>query len=194
MVGRQVRERAPFEGAVLTGGRMGRDKALLLVEEIPMALRVARSMLEAGAKDVFAVGGDPASLRALGLRFVPDESAHEGPLGGIVSALRVASEAAVVVTACDMPWIRADHVAGLISALGTYDAVLSAADGQLQPLHAAWRRIAVDKLERAFLSGERSPLRAIGGLQYAVVDFGAGPWSIDLDTPDDVASIETTPT
>jgi molybdopterin-guanine dinucleotide biosynthesis protein A len=171
---------------------MGRDKALLSVEEIPMALRVAHSMFEAGAKDVFAVGGNAESLLTLGLRFVPDEYPGEGPLGGIVSALRVATEAVVVVTACDMPWIRSDHVARLVRALGANDVVMSAADGRAQPLHAAWGDTALDKLERAFLLGERSPQRAIRDLQYAIVDFGAGSWSIDLDTPDEAGFIDTT--
>jgi molybdopterin-guanine dinucleotide biosynthesis protein A len=151
-------------------------------------------MLEAGAKEVSAVGGDAESLRALGLRFVPDEFPHEGPLGGIISALRASPEAVVVVTACDMPWIRSEHVSMLIRALGANDAVMSAADGRGQPLHAVWRSSALDQLERAFLSGERSPQRAIRDLNFTVVDFGAGTWSMDLDTPDDVVASETTKT
>jgi molybdopterin-guanine dinucleotide biosynthesis protein A len=184
--------RGGFVGAVLTGGyasRMGRDKACLLVAGVPMATQVARAMLEAGAKEVFAVGGDAEILRVLGLRLVPDQVPHEGPLAGIIAALRDASEEVVVVTACDMPWIRERHVAGIVDVIGKFDAVMSAADGQLQPLHTAWKRSALKKLEALFLSGERSALRAIRSLDYSVVDFGAGPWSIDLDTPGDVASV-----
>jgi molybdopterin-guanine dinucleotide biosynthesis protein A len=197
MEDRKVTEKVAFVGAVLTGGssrRMGRDKALVPVGETPMALRVAHSMLEAGAEEVFAVGGDAKALGTLGLRFVPDEFPHEGPLGGIISALRASSEAVVVVTACDMPWIRSEHVSTLVGALGTKDVVMSAADGQAQPLHAVWRRSSLDKLEQAFLIGERSPQRAIRGLHFAVVDFGAGTWSIDLDTPEEVVSTDTTKT
>lgn len=178
-------------GAVLTGGyasRMGRDKALLPIEGVPMATHVARAMLEAGAREVFAVGGDAATLGALGLRIIPDQDPHEGPLAGIIAALRDASEEVVVVTACDMPWIRKRHVTGIVEGLGRCDAAMSAADGQLQPLHTAWNRATLQKLEASFLLGERSALRAIRDLDYSVVDFGAGSWSIDLDTPGDVAS------
>ncbi|HTT59496.1 MAG TPA: molybdenum cofactor guanylyltransferase [Acidimicrobiales bacterium] len=186
-------EPTAFEGAVLTGGlsrRMGRDKALLPVREVPMAVRVARSLYEAGATEVFAVGGDPVSLRALGLRYVADEFPHEGPLGGIISALRAGSGAAVVVCACDMPWIRPEHVVRLVLELGRNDAVLSADNGQLQPLHAVWSHTALEKLERAFRRGERSPQRAVGDLRFKIVDLGGGSWSSDVDTPEEVASID----
>ncbi len=197
MKGREPQELRGFVGAVLTGGRsrrMGRDKALVPVKEIPMSLRVANSMFEAGARDVYAVGGDSESLSALGLRYVADESPHEGPLGGIISALRASSEEVVVVTACDMPWIRAESVSRLVLALGPNEVAMSAADGQLQPLHAAWSVTALDELEREFLRGERSAQQAARGLKLEVVDFGAGTWSIDLDTPEEVASLDATQT
>ena len=50
-----------FAGAVLTGGRssrMGRDKATLPVDGVPMAARVADALRRAGAEPVLAVGGD----------------------------------------------------------------------------------------------------------------------------------------
>ena len=180
-----------FGGAVLTGGyarRMGRDKALLSIEGVPMATHVARAMLDAGAREVCAVGGDGATLGVLGLTVVRDRYPHQGPLAGIIAALGAASEEVVVVTACDMPWIRKRHVAGLVEGIGSFDAAMSAANGQLQPLHTAWKRATLQKLEASFLSGERSALRAIRDLDFAVVDFGVGAWSIDLDTPEDVAS------
>ncbi|HEY5104020.1 MAG TPA: molybdenum cofactor guanylyltransferase [Acidimicrobiales bacterium] len=193
---RRIFEHGVFVGAVLTGGyssRMGSDKALLEVDGVSMAGRVARAMLEAGAREVFAVGGDGVTLGTLGLQVVPDETPHEGPLAGIIAALRVASEDVVVVTACDMPWIGAVHVARLVHAIDKFDVVISAANGQLQPLHAAWTRATLEKVEAAFQAGERSPLRAIQNLDYLVVDFGVGPWSIDLDTPRDVASLVSPP-
>ena len=64
---------------------MGRDKACLPVAGVPMATHVARAMLEAGAKEVFAVGGDAEILGVLGLRIIPDQVPHEGPLAGIIA-------------------------------------------------------------------------------------------------------------
>ena len=74
-----------FAGAVLTGGRssrMGRDKATLPVDGVPMAARVADALRRAGAEPVLAVGGDQAALEALGLTWVADRHPGEGPSGG----------------------------------------------------------------------------------------------------------------
>lgn len=183
-----IREDTPFVGAILTGGassRMGTDKALLRVEGVPMALRVAHAILGAGAKEVCAVGGDAESLAALGLRTVPDEAPHQGPLAGIIAALHSAPYDVVVVAACDMPWIESSHVARLVTALSTRDAVLSAAHDQVQPLFSVWRRASCAQLDDAFRAGERSPRRALERLDYAVVNLDAGLWSVDLDTPED---------
>jgi len=189
MVSQRVLVRDDFVGAVLTGGyasRMGCDKALFEVQGVPMATRVARAMLAAGAKNVSCIGGDAGALSALGLNVISDQMPHEGPLAGIIAALRAASEDIVVVTACDMPWICEEHVVGLVNKMDTFEVVASVADGQVQPLHAVWSRTSLEKLEEAFQLGERSALRAIRNLNYSTVDFGAGSWSIDLDTPGDV--------
>ena len=181
----------------MTGGRstrMGRDKALVAVGEIPMALRVARAMLEAGATETFFVGGDAATLGSLALRVIADPTPHEGPLAGIIGALREAGEKVVVVTACDMPWIRPEHVSALVDSLHDFDVVMSACEGQVQPLHAAWKRASLDELVAAFHSGERSPLRAIRDMNSSIVDLGAGAWSIDLDTMADVEAVSSEPT
>ncbi len=183
-------EAVHFSGAILTGGRstrMGTDKALVPIDGVAMALRVAEAMRSAGATDVVAVGGDADALRELGLRTVADGAPGEGPLGGILSALRAAAESVVVVTACDMPWIEAAHVVRLVEALApSQDAVVAAstATGHLQPLHAAWRVEAIDELQRIFDEGERAPRRAIRALAHVTIELGAGRWSTDLDTPD----------
>jgi len=178
-----------FSGAVLTGGRstrMGTDKALVPVGGIAMAVRVANAMSAAGATDVTAVGGDEDALRSLGLRTIADSTPGEGPLGGILSALRSATESIVVVTACDMPWIDAAQIVPLVDALAHSRAVVtvSTSQGQLQPLHAAWRLEATADLQRMFDSGERAPRRAVQGLECVTVELGDGRWSTDLDTPE----------
>ena len=179
-----------FSAAILTGGRssrMGTDKALMRIEGVPMALRVANALRAAGATDVVAVGGDVQSLQQLGLRTVPDGAPGEGPLGGILSAVRAATESVVVVTACDMPWIEAAQIVPLVEALApSQKAVVAAstATGHLQPLHAAWRVEALAELQRIFDEGERAPRRAIRALAHVTIELGDGRWSTDLDTPD----------
>ena len=105
-------------GAVLCGGasrRMGADKAMIRVDGVAMARRVADALLDAGCSPVIAVGGDAAELGRLGLVGVDDEFPGEGPLGGVLTALSLGAPA--VVLACDLPNIRAATVSALIAAL-----------------------------------------------------------------------------
>jgi molybdopterin-guanine dinucleotide biosynthesis protein A len=72
-------------GAVLCGGasrRMGRDKALLPLDGLPLAVRVAQALGEAGAAEVVAVGGDRDGLASWDLPAVPDRWPGEGRAGG----------------------------------------------------------------------------------------------------------------
>ncbi len=89
-----------------------------------------------------------------------------------------------------MPWIDTARVAALVHGIGGADVAVGAANGYWQPLHAAWRRTVLEHLEPAFRDGERSPLRAIRGLNHIVVDLGSDGWSTDLDTPADFARAE----
>ena len=112
-----------FAGAVLTGGasrRMGTDKALVEVDGMAMAGRVAGALASAGGQPVIAVGGDADRLADLGLAVTPDRWPGEGPLGGLVTALGALADPAVpivVVAACDLPALTSSVVAALVAAL-----------------------------------------------------------------------------
>ena len=93
-------------------------------------------MRSAGASEVLAIGGDAVGLESVGLSAIADVAPGEGPLGGIITALTVAREAVVVVTACDMPWVECSHVRSVVEALGEAEVAVGSADGRLQPLHA----------------------------------------------------------
>ena len=150
---------------------MGRDKAAVVLDGVAMADRVAAALRGGGARDVGRVGTD-----------VVDLYPGEGPLGGIITALRWADGEAVVVAPCDMPWIEAHHVRAVIDALGDHDVAI-AGD---QHLFAAWNASAVAPLEAAFASGERAPRRALAHLRVVAVALEDGDWSRDVDTPEDL--------
>lgn len=155
-------------GAVLTGGasrRMGRDKATLRVDGSAMARRVADALVEAGCHPVVAVGGTATQLATLGLRVVDDTWPGEGPLGAIIVALRDAG-GAVLVAACDLPWLDGATVRQLITvSIAHPDAdVVHAQSTRIEPLCALWRPSALAVIEPLFDAGERSMHAAIGAL------------------------------
>jgi molybdopterin-guanine dinucleotide biosynthesis protein A len=174
----------PFTGAVLTGGRstrMGRDKASLVVDGTPMGLRVIEALRAAGAAEVFAVGGAGVG----DVRVVPDDGAP-GPMAGVRAALAAARHDAVVVLACDLPDVSPDGVRAVVDALVADDGALVAVpvvNGQLEPLHAAWRRAALAAID----PDEPAVHRVIAGLPHIEVAGLDPAWLRNVNEPGDLA-------
>lgn len=170
---------------------MGTDKALIEIDGIPMARRVADALAEAGAGTVAAVGGDVESLRDAGLDVYPDRWPGEGPLGGVISSLHaVGTQPLVAVLSCDI----LDPDAGLISRLVDRcqrvdaDLVVPVADGRPQWTHGVWRRSVADLLDEVFATGERSLVGASAGLQVERWDVPDPAVVADADEPCDLRS------
>src|SRR5690606_15766602 len=130
-----VRATGGVVGAVLCGGasrRMGRDKALIEVDGIALARRVADALRGGGCGRVVAIGGDGPALAALGLEPVPDGWPGEGPLGGLATALGTARGAeALVVAPCDLLSPSATVVDALLTTLVEGGAEADAATGEV---------------------------------------------------------------
>jgi molybdopterin-guanine dinucleotide biosynthesis protein A len=163
-------------GAILTGGesrRMGRDKATLPIDGVPMAVRIARAINPA-LDPVVAVGRPEPDLAAAGLPVIADLHPGEGPLGGILTAFAWSPAPLVVVVACDLVDVDASTASALVNALqaGPDLAVATAArePGDAQPLCAAWRiELAAPVLTSAFAAGERAIRRAWSALARVAV-------------------------
>jgi len=220
----------PWDGAVLCGGRssrMGRDKALLVVEGETMVARVVRALAQAGARRIVAVGGDLPGIRAAlaegpAVALVADKTPDEGPLGGVLTALGSLDAPIVLVLACDLVAPSSAAMAATVAALAADPAAHLAAPltasgnlgttrrkprapaevspgegeegeegeggGQVEWLHAAWRRSARPALADRFAAGERAIHRAVadGRLVLRPVP-GVDPGSLaDADTPADL--------
>ncbi len=149
---------------------MGRDKALVEVDGMPMSVRVAGVLRAAGASPVLAIGGDEAALGALGLSWCADRYPGEGPLGGVLSAFEALPDSELIaVLATDLPTVSSEVVVALVDAVDGHDLAAAATD-RLEPLCAVWRRAAcLAVLGAAFEQGERAVHRALAGLDLALV-------------------------
>jgi molybdopterin-guanine dinucleotide biosynthesis protein A len=184
---------------------MGRDKALLVVDGQPMVRRVAAAAVRAGAAAVLTVGGDAAGLRAalaglgLDVEVVPDDHPGEGPLGGILTALRrLPDHDRVLVVACDLLSPDPPTMAATVDALtSSIDVAVPRTAGQSQWMHAAWRK--TDRLETAlearFAAGERSVHRAVATAQLRTAGVTPDdPAALaDADTPGDLPGTPGSP-
>jgi molybdenum cofactor guanylyltransferase len=185
----------PFAGAVLCGGasrRMGTDKAQVELDGQALAVRVARALAAAGATRVVAIGGDAPALRALGLHVVADDHPGDGPLGGIITALRTFEGEAdlVAILACDLVHPDPDAVRTVVEYVATHevDAAAPRVDDWRHLHHAVWRVSALAPLRAAFDTGERAPRRAVAVLRMGDVGGLDGATVRDADDPAELAA------
>ena len=169
---------------------MGHDKATLVLDGRPMAVRVAEALWEAGAREVVAIGGDAVALGSLGLAVVPDDEPGQGPFPATLTALRRSTAGVVAVLSCDLIAPDAGTIRALVVRLsdappGVLGAV-PVVDDEPQWTHAAWRRGALGALEAARRDGVRSLKRAAADLPLALVAGLPREAFEDADEPRDL--------
>lgn len=181
-------------GAVLCGGasrRMGRDKALIEVDGVPLAQRVAEALVAGGCSSVLAVGGDGPALDRLGLVPVPDRWPGEGPLGGLATALGAVDDGArLVVAPCDLLHPSAAVVAMLLAAVGEAEAVPVRVGDRVQWLPSGWRASS-DLAARVggLVDGGARRLDAVAGVVASREVVLAADAVADADTPADLGGV-----
>jgi molybdopterin-guanine dinucleotide biosynthesis protein A len=144
------RTRMSWTGVVLAGGRssrMGRDKALIEWAGRSLLDR-ALDRLDAHCAELLVIG-EPEKYGHVGPFVIADEWPGKGPLGGITTAMRYASNDRLLVIACDMPALN-DRLFDMLKAqLGTStDAVVPRHEGLIEPLAAAYHRSAQPAFRR----------------------------------------------
>jgi molybdopterin-guanine dinucleotide biosynthesis protein A len=169
-------------GVLLVGGastRFGSPKALARFE--------GRTLAEIGwttldfCDERLAVG-KTADRLDLPFPLVDDGTDVRAPIAGVVAGLRAASNVLCVVLPVDMPRITADHLAALA------DACLDAAVPQTGPLPCAYRRSALQVLERRLAAGELALRDALDEVDTRVVRLPAGSLA-NVNTADDLDRI-----
>lgn len=168
---------------------MGTDKALVEVDGVAMADRVIAALHDAGVDDVVVYGGDVDALAALIAPVIADVHPGEGPVGGVLGALRHFTGTAThaLVLACDLAHVDAPTLRSLIdeSTGDSHSSVWVAATDRLEPMCALWDVSSVDEVQAAFDEGERAIHRVIGRLPHVAVTV-SGEALRNINTPDDI--------
>ena len=120
-------------GAVLAGGRssrVGRDKAFITVDGVPLAARTAAILAEAGCDPVHIVGRQTA-LSDLGWPVVRESGTDHHPLYGVAASLRAQPGQLVLHAPCDVINLAVSHIEALLRIDGPCVAVSA---GTMHPL------------------------------------------------------------
>lgn len=171
---------------VLCGGRskrMGRDKALIEIDGVPLFRRVAQRLEPLG--EIILAPGTPGRLGTTGYAEIADDPADIGPLGGLVAGLTAASTELVAAVAVDMPLCDPSVLNQLSEMLEGRDAAVPISGGRLQPLHAVYSTKCAAVLRDAAARGIHSVGRAVETLD-AITPTIEGGFATNLNFPQDL--------
>jgi molybdopterin-guanine dinucleotide biosynthesis protein A len=148
----------PVYGCVLIGGksaRMGRPKHLLQDNGRTWLERTAE-LLERSCQTIVVAGtGDVPETLTQCVR-LPDVAGAEGPMAGLLSAMRWAPHASWLVAACDLPDLTAEALDWLLAVRrpGVWATLPKLADSSnVEPLLAHYDSRARSLLERTAAGG-----------------------------------------
>ena len=168
---------------------MGRDKARLLIDEEPLAVRTA-SLLQRVVSLTIEVGPG-----ITGLPSTREANPGEGPLVAVAAGerhLRSRSHTgAALVLACDLP-LLSEPLLRLLIEWPTIGSVVPVVDGHLQPLCARWSGDDLARASHLAAAGARSLRHVVAQSDVTLLD--ESQWSsvadattfADVDTPEDL--------
>jgi molybdopterin-guanine dinucleotide biosynthesis protein A len=157
---------ALLSGVVLAGGlstRMGRDKALMELEGVPLWRRQYNLLAQAGASDrMLSVRADQ-KWPPLDVTRVVDAAPDLGPLAGIAAALAKTRHSHLLVLAVDMPRVPLGWFARLRERCAEKIGVVGArAEGNFEPLVAIYPQALLPLVRAAISDRELSLQKLIG--------------------------------
>ena len=152
---------------------MGTDKATFEVDGVAMANRVVGAATEAGASQILIIGSTQAKSKTISGEWKKDLFPGEGPLGGIITALKHSDHDSVVVLSCDMPFMTSAVIQSLVRGLADAQATVGRTD-RLNWLCAAWSKSeCFATLQTVWKRNERAVHRAAVLLDVAEVPVPA---------------------
>lgn len=129
-------------GFILAGGhsqRLGRDKRSIPINGEPLLRRTIRVVRDCLGCLPTVVGDNLDGFELDDVSVLPDAIANKGPLGGLVSALRMCPTAWALVLAADMPYLSTPALRTLIeSRQDQCDIIMLSDSDRLQPLAALY--------------------------------------------------------
>ena len=154
--------RPPITGVILAGGlgrRMGGvDKGLQLLNGRPLVSHVIERLAPQVDELLINANQNVERYAAFGDRVVPDQIPdYAGPLAGVHAALSAAAYPLVATAPCDSPFLPADLVFRLFSALTATNANLAVARtfDQPHPVFCLCRRAVLPHLSEFLAGGGR---------------------------------------
>ena len=165
-----------FSLAIIAGGkssRMGRDKAFLELGGKTLIERVITASADLGQSQTLLITNKPDEYRHLGLGMHTDIFPDKGSLGGIYTALAQAAHPAVLVLACDMPFIKTELLRFMLAQLDeATDIVVPRVEGYPQGMHAIYRKTCLPPIREQLQANRLKIIRFFGKMRVRYLGRG----------------------
>jgi len=167
---------AEITSIVFAGGlgtRLGGvKKALLEVGGKPIIERILDAVSPL-SRDVIVVDNDDSLAHLPGIRVVPDSETRAGVLTALHSGLSAAHGELCLVVACDMPFLSPSLLRRLLDLVPDFDVVMPVMGGQMEPMHAVYRRAqCLEAIGDALSRGEKRMISYLGSVRVREVAEG----------------------
>ena len=185
-------------GVILAGGQGKRlggvDKGLVTLHGKPLIEHVIAALQPQVGGMLISANRNLEVYSAYGFPVVADVIGdYDGPLAGMLSAMRAAGTPYILTAPCDAPRLPADLAQRLSGALAhvNSDAAVAASGGQMQPVFALLRTRLGDELQKFLEVGERGVGEWMRRLPAAVSDFPGGEGVfMNINTAEELRNIE----
>lgn len=129
---------------ILAGGKSrrmaGYNKAFLKIDKEPIIKRQLK-VIKKYFKKIIIVTNSVDKYRGLrGVKVISDITAHQGPLGGILSGLLVSPDKYNFVLACDIPFINLPLVKYMHEKRAGFDVVVPKINNRYEPLFGIYSK------------------------------------------------------
>ncbi len=171
-----------INAGVLAGGgskRFGQDKASLKFGDITLLERIYHE-LSTVVNTTWILGKKRESLNLPHELFIEDIISNAGPIGGLLTAL-TQSKKPTLLTPCDMPFIKKEHIEFLIN---QFDPLLAAtiavSEKGVEPLFGIYQPRILPIIEKLIASDDFALYRIFDHVKVKFVDFIKAGYISDL--------------
>ena len=144
--------------AVLAGGkssRFGSPKINANLNGHEFGEVIFNTLKKSQFEQIFLVGGERSDASRWEVDYLKDEFPDSGPLGALVTAMRVTRSQRLLILPCDVPFIDIQTLELLKSVNADFDVRVASTDSP-QWLCSTWSLGLKDFLERQFAEGQRA--------------------------------------
>jgi molybdopterin-guanine dinucleotide biosynthesis protein A len=184
--------KSDITAVILAGGRArrlsGEDKGLVLFNEKPLITYAVNLLAGKTQRLLISANRNIERYQVFGEVIFDDLADFQGPLAGILAALKTAKTAYLLVVPCDGPFIKTLLISRLVEAMRRTKSTICVAtsDGKMQPTFALIHTNIEPKLANYLAAGERKLGQFFKDNHAVEVDFSdESQMFVNLNSPED---------